>query len=110
MSTPSNKDEKKIAGRRGFLRTALISVGSTAGFLAAVKFDAKDGVKIGNSTVSLGMSEAHAACSYGADCGGGGGSCSYGASCGGGGGTCSYGASCGGGGGKCSYGASCAGT
>ena len=49
------------------------------------------------------------ACSYGASCGGGGGSCSCGASCGGGGGTCSYGASCGGGGGRCSYGANCSG-
>jgi hypothetical protein len=109
MSTRPKKDEPEVVLRRGFLKKALITAGSAVVFLGAVKFDSKDGVKIGNTTVSLGMSEAQAACSYGSNCGGGGGECSYGSSCGGGGGKCSYGSSCGGGGGKCSYGSDCGG-
>ena len=96
MDMPSNKDNKMASNRRGFLKAALVTAGAAASFLGTVKFNAKDGVKIGNTTVSVGMSEAQAACSYGANCSGGGGQCSYGASCGGGGGVCSYGSSCGG--------------
>lgn len=81
MNAPSSKDDKKITSRRGFLRTALITAGSAAGFLGAVKFDAKDGVKIGNSTVSLGMSEAHATCGAVGSCAGGGGQCGAVGSC-----------------------------
>ena len=102
-------DEKQGNERRDFLKTALVTAGSIAGFLTVFKFDYSEGVKVAKSKMALGMSEAHAACSYGSDCAGGGGSCSYGSSCGGGGGTCSYGSSCGGGGGTCSYGSSCAG-
>ena len=96
MTAYSKKDDKKVSGRRQFLKSAVITAGSAAGFLGAVKFNDADGVKIGNTTVSVGMSEAHAVCSYGSSCSGGGGTCSYGSSCGGGGGVCSYGSSCGG--------------
>ena len=75
------KNSPKPTTRRNCLKAAVITVGSAAGFLGSVKFDAKDGVKIGSTRVSLGMSEAHAACSYGSSCAGGGGSCSYGSSC-----------------------------
>ena len=81
MSKVTKDDEKQIAARRGFLKSAVITAGAAAGFLGAVKFDAKDGVKIGNSTVGFGMSEAHATCGFGAGCSGGGGQCGFGAGC-----------------------------
>lgn len=87
-------DEKKVTGRRSFLRAALVTAGSAAGFLGAVKFNAKDGVKIGNSTASFGMSEAAAACGFSANCAGGGGQCGFSANCSGGGGKCGFAANC----------------
>ena len=91
---PTNDDDKEVSARRGFLRKSLITAGATAGFLASVKFDAKDGVKIGNSTVGLGMSEAHAMCGAVGSCSGGGGQCGAVGSCGGGGGKCGAVGSC----------------
>ena len=69
--------------RRGFLQTALIAAGGAAGLLANVKFDATDGVKIGKTSVKVGMSEAQAQCGMGMGCSGGGGQCGMGMGCGG---------------------------
>lgn len=89
-------ETKNKLGRRGFLKAALVTAGSAAGFLGSVKFDAKDGVKIGDIAVSLGMSEAHATCGVGLGCSGGGGECGVGLGCSGGGGQCGVGLNCGG--------------
>ena len=80
--------------RRGFLQTALIAAGGAAGLLANVKFDATDGVKIGKTSVKVGMSEALAQCGFSADCSGGGGQCGFSADCAGGGGKCGFSANC----------------
>ena len=107
---PTSDGDKKVNSRRGFLRKSLITAGATAGFLASVKFDAKDGVKIGNSTVGVGMSEAQAACGSSYNCSGGGGQCGSSYDCGGGGGQCGSSYNCSGGGGQCGASYNCAGT
>ena len=57
--------------RRKFLKTALVAAGGATALFANVKFDASDGVKIGQTTIRVGMSEAHAACGVGLGCSGG---------------------------------------
>jgi hypothetical protein len=107
---------RNSGGRRKFLKAALLTSGAAAGYLASLKFNAADGIRIAGTRVKVGVSEAEASCSYGSNCGGGGGQCSYGSNCAGGGGVCSYGSNCAGGGGgggggsgQCSYGSSCGG-
>ena len=53
-----------------------------------MKFDAADGVKVGQATIKLGMSEAQAKCGGSYDCSGGGGQCGGSYDCAGGGGKC----------------------
>jgi hypothetical protein len=95
--------------RRIFLKSALVSAGAVAGLFASVKFDAKDGVKIGAASVKFGMSEAQAMCGGGVNCAGGGGECGGGVNCAGGGGRCGGGVNCAGGGGQCGGGVNCGG-
>jgi hypothetical protein len=73
-------DEKS---RRRFLKTALASAGAAAGLFTTIKFDAADGIKVGRSSVKVGLSEANAVCGLGMGCSGGGGQCGLGMGCGG---------------------------
>jgi hypothetical protein len=82
--------------RRRFLKTALVSAGAAAGLFGTVKFNAADGIKIGKSSVKVGVSEANAVCGVGVGCSGGGGQCGVGVGCSGGGGQCGVGVGCGG--------------
>ncbi len=95
--------------RRRFLKTALMVAGGTTALFANLQFDANEGVKIGRSTVKLGMSEAHATCGSAYNCGGGGGQCGSAYECSGGGGKCGSAYNCSGGGGKCGSAYECAG-
>lgn len=108
-----------MSSRREFLKDTLKILGAGAGItaitLSDISFDKLKDIEIASpNDIDINEAEAYAGCSYGSNCGGGGGSCSYGSSCsgdgGGGGGMCSYGSSCGGGGGMCSYGSDCAGS
>jgi hypothetical protein len=80
--------------RRRFLKTALVTAGAAAGLFTTVRFDAADGIRVGRSSVKVGLSEANAVCGFGAGCAGGGGQCGFGAGCAGGGGECGFGAGC----------------
>ena len=46
--------------RREFLKRTLIGAGGLAALFGNVKFDSKDGIKVGKTAVSVGMSEAQA--------------------------------------------------
>ena len=82
MNSPPKTNEKQVAeGRRGFLKKALVTASSVAGFLAVVTFDSKAGVKIGNATASLDMSAAQGQCGSAVDCSGGGGKCGSSVNC-----------------------------
>ncbi len=86
----------EVKSRRKFLKSALVAAGGITALFADVKFNTSDGVKIGQKTVRVGMSEAHARCGNGWDCSGGGGQCGHGWECSGGGGVCGKAWECGG--------------
>jgi hypothetical protein len=85
-----------VDSRRRFLKTALVASGALAGMFASVKFNAADGIKIGESKVKLGMAEAQAMCGAAINCSGGGGQCGAAINCSGGGGRCGAAINCGG--------------
>ncbi len=95
--------------RREFLKTALVAAGGITALFANVKFNASDGVKIGQTIIRVGMSEAHATCGSSYTCGGGGGQCGSSYSCSGGDGQCGSSYGCGGGGGQCGSSYTCGG-
>lgn len=74
--------------RRKFLKTVLATAGGATALFANVKFDAADGVKVGQTTIRVGLSEAHAACGSAYSCSGGSGQCGSAYNCSGGGGVC----------------------
>ncbi len=60
-----------------------------------IDFDSKTGLMLGEYKFNdTAKAKAYGVCSYGSECGGGGGQCSYGSQCSGGGGVCSYGSRC----------------
>jgi hypothetical protein len=77
--------------RRDFL---LAAAGFSTGLLASVKFDAKEGLRVGQTRVSMGTPSAQAACGTGLGCSGGRGMCGIGGGCSGGGGVCGMGMGC----------------
>lgn len=107
-----------MSTRREFLSKTLkiVSGGVGVAVLSKLSYDESKNLEIalGRKDELKDAIQVSGMCSYGSNCGGGGGQCSYGSNCGGGGGgggggQCSYGSSCGGGGGKCSYGSNCGG-
>ena len=80
--------------RREVLKAVAAVTGFSAGLLATVTFDAKDGVRVGKDTVSLGIPSAQAMCGTGMGCSGGRGTCGIGGGCSGGGGQCGMGMGC----------------
>ena len=62
--------------RRDFLKKgAAITVGFAFGMLGDLKFNPKEGIRIGRERVKFGMAEAHARCGSAYNCSGGGGEC-----------------------------------
>ena len=84
----------KNLSRRKFLKGAIVTCGGLTAIFASVRFDAKDGIKVGKSSVSIGVSEAHASCGRSSDCSGGGGECGRSSDCSGGGGACGRSSDC----------------
>ncbi len=56
--------------RRNFLKTVFVASGGIAALFTKVTFDTSDGVKIGNKTIRVGISEAYAACGTAFNCSG----------------------------------------
>jgi hypothetical protein len=104
----------KKNARRDFLKKGgAIATGFTLGMFGGLKFNSKEGIRIGRENrVKFGMSEAHAMCGSSYDCSGGGGECGSSYGCAGEGsggyGECGSSYDCSGGGGECgsSYGCS----
>jgi len=120
---------KKIYRRNFLKKGSAIVVGFAFGMLGGLKFNSKEGIRIGRERMKFGMAEANAACGTAYNCSGGGGRCGTAYNCSGGGGRCgtayncsggqggSYGGSarcgtaynCAGGGGRCGTAYNCAG-
>ena len=85
--------------RRKFLKASLVTIGGVSALFSEVKFNTSDGIKVGKSSIGLGMSEAQAQCGSGFNCSGSGGQCGSGFNCSGGGGQCGSDYNCSGSGG-----------
>jgi len=103
------QDDKATIKRRDFLKTAVVTASSAAAFLATVKFNTGEGVKVAQSSMSVDMSEASASCGASYNCSGGGGQCGASYNCSGGGGQCGASYNCSGGGGSCGASYDCTG-
>ena len=108
----------KKKNRRDFLKKGgAVTAGFTFGMFGGLKFNSKEGIRIGREKVKFGMAEASASCGSAYTCAGGGGQCGSSYSCAGGQGSGNYGGSgtcgssysCAGGGGQCGSAYTCAG-
>ena len=97
----------KKKNRRDFLKKGgAVTAGFTFGMFGGLKFNSKEGIRIGREKVKFGMAEASASCGSAYTCAGGGGECGSAYTCAGGGGECGSSYSCAGGQGSGNYGGS----
>ena len=91
--------KKRMAdeNRRKFVKYALLSGAAAVSALAEVRVRPNDTPKVAGSRVSVGLSEANAACGSAYNCAGGGGQCGSAYNCSGGGGQCGSAYNCAGG-------------
>jgi len=112
---------KKIVRRDFIKKGGAIVVGFAFGMLGDLKFNSKEGIRIGREKVKFGMAEAHATCGAAYTCAGGGGDCGAAYTCSGEGyggsgyggsgqGQCGAAYTCSGGGGQCGAAYTCSGS
>ena len=105
---------KKIVRRDFIKKGGAIVVGFAFGMLGDLKFNSKEGIRIGREKVKFGMAEAHATCGAAYTCAGGGGDCGAAYTCSGegsgGSGQCGAAYTCSGGGGQCGAAYTCGGS